>query len=71
MMLHFAALDWMVVGLYLAVLAGLSWHFNRVETRSTGDYFLAGNSVPAWLAAVSVLATQQSAATFLGAPDYG
>ena len=71
MMLHFAALDWLVVGLYLAVLAGLSWHFNRVETRNAGDYFLAGNSVPAWLAAVSVLATQQSAATFLGAPDYG
>ncbi|MFL9839728.1 sodium:solute symporter [Sphingomonas sp. ST-64] len=70
-MLHFAALDWMVVGLYLAVLAALSWHFNRVETRSTGDYFLAGRSVPAWLAAVSVLATNQSAATFLGAPDYG
>ncbi|MBX3595260.1 sodium:solute symporter [Sphingomonas sp.] len=65
----FAPLDWTVVALYLALLAATGWASSRRAARSAGDYFLAGRSVPAWLAAISVLATTQSAATFLGAPD--
>ena len=38
--------------------------------RDAEDYFLAGHRVPVWLVAVSVLSTTQSAATFLGAPDF-
>ncbi|SOB78561.1 transporter, SSS family [Sphingomonas guangdongensis] len=66
----FAALDWVVVGLYLALLVGGGWAFSRAGSRDAHDYFLAGRSVPAWLAAVSVLSATQSAATFLGGPDY-
>ncbi|MCW3837332.1 sodium:solute symporter [Sphingomonas canadensis] len=66
---QFAALDWLVVGLYLLVMLGGGWAFARLRREELGEYFLAGRSVPAWLAAVSVLAATQSAATFLGVPD--
>ncbi|WDS35443.1 sodium:solute symporter [Pseudoxanthomonas sp.] len=49
----------------------MSWMLNRGGARDTRDYFLAGGRIPAWLAAISVLATTQSAATFLGVPDNG
>lgn len=68
---QFAALDWLVVGLYVLVLLAGGWLFSRFKADDTGDYFLAGRSVPAWLAAISVLSATQSAATFLGAPDQG
>lgn len=67
----FAALDWAVVAAYLALLVGGGWVFSRFRARDATDYFLAGRTVPAWLAAVSVLSATQSAATFLGGPDYG
>ncbi|MHA6723661.1 sodium:solute symporter family transporter [Sphingomonas sp. RS2018] len=71
MAMQFAALDWAVVALYVLVMVGGGWAFSRVKTRDTRDYFLAGGSVPAWLAAVSVLSATQSAATYLGGPDFG
>jgi len=66
----FAPLDWAVFGGYFLVLAFSSWLFSRVNIRSSRDYFTGGNSVPMLAAAVSVLATSQSAATFLGGPEY-
>ena len=41
-----------------------------MKVKSTRDYFVGGNTVPMFAAAVSVLATSQSAATFLGGPEY-
>ena len=67
---QFALLDWIVVAAYVGVLIVGGWAFSRFKTRDDTDYFLAGKSVPAWLAAVSVLSATQSAATFLGGPDY-
>lgn len=66
----FTLLDWAIVGVYVAVLAAAGWLSTRRQKDAT-DYFLAGQRVPIWLVAVSVLSTTQSAATFLGAPDYG
>ncbi|MCB0346039.1 MAG: hypothetical protein KDD66_13040 [Bdellovibrionales bacterium] len=62
------ALDWSIVAAYLiAVLAvGLSAKEKGSDER---DYFLAGGRIAAWLAAVSVIATETSAATFIGGPD--
>lgn len=68
---QFALLDWIVVALYVAVILVGGWAFSRFKADDSTDYFLAGRSVPAWLAAVSVLSATQSAATFLGAPDQG
>jgi Na+/proline symporter len=66
----FTALDWAIVAAYVLILAAAGLFSTRRQKDST-DYFLAGQRVPIWLVAVSVLSTTQSAATFLGAPDYG
>lgn len=67
----FTAADWMVIAAYLLVVIAGGWWFMPRHTETSRDYFLAGGTVPAWLAAVSVLSATQSAATFLGGPDYG
>jgi SSS family transporter len=67
----FALADWLVVAGYLIILVATGWYFNRQAARNTQDYFLANNTMPVWLVAISVLATSQSAATFLGGPDQG
>lgn len=68
---QFTGLDWAIVGGYVVVLALAGYLSSRRQSRSSADYFLAGGRTPVWLVAVSVLSTTQSAATFLGAPDYG
>ena len=66
---RFTLLDWAIVGGYILILA-VAGYLSTRRQRSADDYFLAGHRVPVWLVAVSVLSTTQSAATFLGAPDY-
>lgn len=65
----FAALDWLVLLGYFVLLIGASLWFTRRGQKSTDDYFLAGRRMPAWAAAMSVMATSLSAATFIGAPE--
>src|SRR5918998_6249650 len=67
---QFTLLDWAIVGAYVVALA-LAGLLSTRRQRDSEDYFLAGHRVPIWLVAISVLSTTQSAATFLGAPDYG
>ncbi|KMS56346.1 sodium:solute symporter [Novosphingobium barchaimii LL02] len=71
MMLPFTMADWLVIAAYLLLLLAGGWIFTPRKTETANDYFLAGGNVPAWLAAISVLSATQSAATFLGGPDYG
>jgi hypothetical protein len=51
------------------LLAAAGWLTTRRGMKSE-DYFLAGHHAPTWLVAISVLSTVQSAATFLGVPDF-
>ena len=67
----FTTIDWAIVGGYFALLAALGWFLNRQKAEDARDYFLGGNQMSFWVVAVSVLATSQSAATFLGGPDQG
>ncbi len=67
----FTTIDWIIVGSYFALLATLGWFLNRQTAENARDYFLGGNQMSFWVVAVSVLATSQSAATFLGGPDQG
>lgn len=68
---YFQLIDWVLVLVFLALLVGIGVFFQRKDAKNAQDYFLAGKSVPSWLAAISTIATMQSAATFLGAPDIG
>lgn len=62
--------DWSVVAVYLAgVIAAGIW-FGRQE-QDMEDYFLGGRRIPWWAALLSMVATEISAATFLGAPEQG
>lgn len=49
-------------------MVGLGAWLSRRQT-DTRAYFLSGGKIPAWAAAVSVVATSVSAATFIGAPE--
>ena len=67
---QYTGLDMAVFALYLVVLLISGYVFNG-RAKNTKDYFLGGNSMPIWTVSISVLATSQSAATFLGGPDQG
>ncbi len=66
----FTVLDWSIFVAYFLMLTVTSILLSRVKVKSTRDYFIGGNSVPMFAVAISVLATSQSAATFLGGPEY-
>ncbi len=66
----FTPLDWAVFGGYFLLLTVTSVLLSRTKVKSTRDYFVGGNTVPMFAVAISVLATSQSAATFLGGPEY-
>ncbi|MDF2176673.1 sodium:solute symporter [Aliiglaciecola sp. CAU 1673] len=68
---QFAWLDWTVFAAYALLMLGSGWYFSRRQAASSREYFLAGNQMPVWMVAISVLATSQSAATFLGGPEQG
>ncbi len=61
-------LDWLIVGAYLVGMVAVGVALARRQ-RSADDYFRAGRRVPAWAAALAIVATSVSAATFLGAPE--
>jgi len=65
----FVPLDWLVLCGYLALLAFTGWWLSRKKQSNTEDYFLGSRSMPVWAVALSVLATSQSAATFIGGPE--
>ncbi len=67
--LGLAGLDWLVLAGYAAVLIGTGIYFSRRSPKDAREYFLAERSMPAWAVALSLLATVQSAATFIGVPE--
>ncbi len=66
----FATIDWIIFASYFIVLIVSSVLLSRTRIENSRDYFVGGNSMPMWAVAISVLATTQSAATFLGGPEY-
>lgn len=68
---HYQPLDWLVFAAYALLIGATAWWFNRKKATTSSEYFLGGNAMPTWMVAVSVLATSQSAATFIGGPDQG
>ncbi|MCH2162584.1 MAG: Na+:solute symporter [Phycisphaerales bacterium] len=58
-----APLDWVVIGCYLVLVIGIAIWFARRGSRSAGGYFLAGRSLPWWIAGTSIVATTFSSDT--------
>lgn len=66
----FSSLDWIIFSSYFLLLIITSIFLGQTKIKSSRDYFTGGNSMPMFAVAISVLATSQSAATFLGGPEY-
>ena len=62
-----APLDWVVIVAYLAGIIALGVWLGRGQ-KSTRDYFLGGRDLPWWGVALSIVATETSALTFIGVP---
>jgi len=61
------AIDWIIIVLYFILLIGFGIWLGRGQ-RNARDYFLGGRDLP-WLSvALSILATETSALTFIGVP---
>ncbi len=61
------ALDVLVIGVYMAALAGIGVYFSRRQT-STEEYFVASRSIPGWAMGLSLLATIITSVTFIAYP---
>ena len=58
--------DLLVIGIYLAAMAGLGFVFMR-RNRTSDAYFRAGGRLPWWVVSLSIYATMFSSITFLSA----
>lgn len=64
-----ATLDWLVIGFYLVFLMAMAVWLSRSQN-SREDYYVGGRNIGAWPVAISVMATQCSTNSILGAPAF-
>lgn len=63
-------LDWLVLAAYTALLVGIAWRASRGQSGAE-SHLRANRSLPAWAVVFSILATEISAATYIGVPESG
>jgi len=59
---------WIIIGLYLVFLLGITWFSLRMGSRGADDYFLAGRSQNWLVTGFTLMATFFSAFALMGAP---
>jgi len=64
-----ATLDWIVIGTYLVFLIAFALWLARGQSNRE-DYYVAGREMGAWPIAISIMATQCSTNSILGAPAF-
>ncbi|MEM8500967.1 MAG: sodium:solute symporter [Pseudomonadota bacterium] len=64
-----ATLDWLVIAFYITLLVGFAWWLSRRQ-ESRVDYYVGGRNVHPWPVAMSIMATQCSTNSILGAPAF-
>ena len=64
-----SALDWGIIAVYLTAMVAFGLWLSR-KTSSGEDYFLGGRSIPPLIAAMSIMATQTSTISLIGAPAF-
>lgn len=66
----FTLFDTVVLIGYISLIAWIGSRFGK-DQHNPEDYFLGGRKIPGWAIGLSVMATQASAITFIGAPGWG
>jgi len=64
---QFGGLEYVILGIYLAILLGIGIFFLRKE-RSSEEFFLGGRRVPWWAVGISIYGTSTSAISFMAIP---
>ena len=64
-----ATIDWIILFAYILLIISISWIIGRRQ-KSQEDYYLGGRSMKPWQIALSVMATQVSAISLIGAPSF-
>ena len=59
----FTTLDWLAIGGYIVFALGVGFYLTRRASRSTEDFYLAGRTLPWWVAGTSLVATSFAADT--------
>src|SRR5216684_4255645 len=52
-----AGLDWVIIGLYFALLLGVAWWVAKRNRDTADDYFLAGRNLGWWVIGASIFAS--------------
>jgi len=70
----FALIDYVIFGLYAALILGVGLYMSRTKKgteKTTEDYFLAGKTLPWWAIGASLIAANISAEQFIGMSGSG
>ena len=67
----FSGLDWIVVGIYFLVLAGIAWWVIRKKAESSTEYFLAGRHVGWFVIGASIFASNIGSEHIVGLAGTG
>ena len=63
--MHLGAVDWGVMGLYLAFVLGIGVVAAR-RTKSGNEFFLAGRAIPAWVCGLAFISANLGAQEVIG-----
>ena len=58
-----ATLDWVIVGIFFAIVLGIGWWASKTAGKDTSEFFLGGRGMPWWLLGISMVACTFSADT--------
>ncbi len=64
-------LDWIVIGGYFAILAGLAWWVIRQSKNTADDYFLAGRHLGWWIVGASIFSSNIGSEHLVGLAGSG
>jgi solute:Na+ symporter, SSS family len=67
----FTNLDWVIVGLYFAILLGIAWWVIRKSKNTTDDYFLAGRNLGWFVIGASIFASNIGSEHLVGLAGSG
>jgi SSS family solute:Na+ symporter len=67
--MQLTTLDWVIIGAYFALSLAIGLFYYKRAGESTTEYFVAGRSLPWWLAGTSMVATTFAADTPLAVTE--